>query len=141
MRQVVDAFRSRGLRIGIYYSLIDWQHPDFEIDDLHPLREHPDREALSQGRDQSRYIKYLHGQVRELLTEYGQVDLLLFDFSDPQRLKWTGPGGRPFQGHKGRDSWDSESLVALSRELQPKILINDRLDLDDVPGGWDLKTP
>jgi alpha-L-fucosidase len=141
LRPLLEAFRKRGLRTGIYYSLIDWTHPDFIIDDQHALREHPDRDKLEQGRDQAKYAKYLHGQVRELLTDYGKIDTLFFDFSYPARFKWTGPGGRPFQGYKDRHSWDAEALVRMCRQLQPGILINDRLDLDDVPGGWDIKTP
>ena len=141
LREIVDAFRACGLRIGIYYSVIDWYHPDFIIDDQHALREHPNRAELEKGRDQKRYIEYLHGQVRELLTGYGQIDLLFYDFSYPARFKWTGPGGRPFQGYKDRHSWDAERLVQMCRTLQPGILINDRLDLDDVPGSWDFKTP
>ena len=58
---MVDAFRERGLRAGFYHSLIDWHHPDFVIDDTHALRNHPDRDKLNQGRDQSRYAEYLHG--------------------------------------------------------------------------------
>lgn len=141
LRPILDAFRRRGIRIGIYYSLIDWHHPDFVIDDQHALKEHPDRAALERGRDQQKYASYLHGQVRELLTDYGKVDVLFFDFSYPSRFNWTGPGGRPFQGYKDRHSWNAEALVKMCRQLQPNILINDRLDLDDVPGGWDFKTP
>jgi alpha-L-fucosidase len=141
LRPLVDAFRKRGLRIGIYYSLIDWHHPHFVIDDQHALREHPDRERLNAGRDQAKYAEYLHAQVRELLTEFGQIDLLFFDFSYPERFNWTGPGGRPFQGYKDRTSWNAEALVRMCRQLQPNILVNDRLDLDDMPGGWDIKTP
>ncbi|MBC7288167.1 MAG: alpha-L-fucosidase [Armatimonadetes bacterium] len=137
LRPMVEAFRNRGLRVGFYYSLIDWHHPDFVIDDVHPLRNHPEREKLNQGRDQRRYIEYLHGQVRELLTEFGRIDLIFYDFSYP-----PGKHGRPptWVG-KGRDDWDSERLLKMTRELQPHILVNDRLDLDDVEGGWDYKTP
>ena len=141
LREIVDAFRAQGMRIGIYYSLIDWQHPDFVIDDQHPLREHPDRARLSIGQEQSRYAVYMHGQIRELLTGYGKIDLLFFYFSYPARFKWTGPSGRSFEGYKDRHSWDAERLAMLCRTLQPEILINDRLDLEDVEGGWDFKTP
>jgi len=103
---------------------------------VHPLRNHPDREKLNQGRDQRRYIEYLHGQTRELLTQFGKVDLMFFDFSYPPGPSW--PEG--WVG-KGRADWDSERLLAMVRELQPGILVNDRLDLEDVPGGWDYKTP
>ena len=133
---MVEAFRGQDLRVGFYHSLIDWHHPDFVIDDVHPLRNHPDRERLNQSRDQRRYIEYLHGQTRELLTQFGKIDLMFFDFSYP-----AGPDRPPGWVGKGRADWDSERLLAMVRELQPGILVNDRLDLDDVPGGWDYKTP
>ncbi|HHV54969.1 MAG TPA: alpha-L-fucosidase [Firmicutes bacterium] len=126
LRPAVDAFRRRGLRVGFYYSLLDWHHPHFKIDRFHPLWNHPDRDRLNRERDQSKYAEYLHGQVRELLTQFGRVDILWLDFSYP------GPDG------KGRDDWKSEELVRMIRELQPHILLNDRLDL---PEAWDFKTP
>jgi len=133
LRPMVDAFRARGLRVGFYHSLIDWHHPEFVIDDLHSMRNHPDRAKLNEKRDQSKYVAYLHGQVRELLTQFGQIDIMWFDFSYP------AGGNRPetWVG-KGRDDWQSEKLLKMVRELQPHILLNDRLDL---PEGWDMKTP
>ena len=134
---MVAAFRDQNMRVGFYHSLIDWHHPHFVIDDVHAMRSHPDRAKLNEARDQKQYADYLHGQVRELLTGYGHVDMLFYDFSYP-----SGKRGRPaeFCG-KGRDDWDSERLIAMTRELQPHILVNDRLDLEDVEGGWDYKTP
>ena len=128
LHPMVDAFRGRGLRVGFYHSLIDWHHPDFVIDDVHSQRNHPEREAMNRTRDQSKYIEHLHGQVRELLTQFGRIDVLWCDFSYPGR-------GRDA---KGRDEWDSPRLYRTIRELQPRVLLNDRLDLDD---GWDIKTP
>ncbi|HRU04169.1 MAG TPA: alpha-L-fucosidase [Candidatus Brocadiia bacterium] len=137
LRPMLDAFRERGLRVGLYHSLIDWHHPDFVIDDLHPMRNHPDRAKMNETRDQKKYIAYLHGQVAELLTNYGPVDILFYDFSYP-----PGVHGRPatYVG-KGRNEWGSKELIALTRRLQPKILVDNRLDLDDVEGGWDYRTP
>ena len=133
---MVDAFRGAGLRVGLYHSIIDWHHPDFTIDSIHPQRNHPDREKMNEGRDIRRYAEYLRGQTRELLTQFGKVDLLFYDFSYPadktKPADWIG---------KGRADWDSENLLAMVRELQPGILVNDRLDLQDVPGGWDYQTP
>jgi alpha-L-fucosidase len=129
LHPMVDAFRSHGLRVGFYHSLIDWHHPQFIIDDLHALRDHPDRAKMNVGRDQSKYAEYLHAQVRELLTEFGKVDVLWFDFSYPSREGWIG---------KGRDDWQSEKLYKMVRELAPHIILDDRLDL---PEGWDIKTP
>jgi len=129
LRPFVDAFRAEGIRIGFYYSLIDWHHPDFTIDRVHPMRNSAETRATNPQRDMTRYAAYMRGQVRELLTNYGPVDYLFFDFSYP------GEDG------KGRDDWESEELLALVRELQPSILVNDRLDLMDEPGGFDFTTP
>ncbi len=137
LRPMLDAFRSRGLKVGFYHSLIDWHHPDFLIDDVHPQRNHLDREKLNEGRDQKRYTEYLHGQVRELLTEYGKIDVMFYDFSYPNRDEHGNP--RPWLG-KGREEWESEKLLEMTRELQPHIVVNDRLDLIEA-GGWDYRTP
>lgn len=126
---MVEAFRAEGLRVGFYHSLIDWHHPDFPIDRVHPQRDDAEARAAAAGRDMAGYRQYLHAQVRELLTQFGQIDYLFFDFSYP------GDDG------KGRADWDSEGLVRLVRELQPQALINDRLDLMDTDWGWDVKTP
>ncbi|MBD3175533.1 MAG: alpha-L-fucosidase [Armatimonadia bacterium] len=126
IRPMVEAFRNHNMRVGLYHSLIDWHHPNYTIQSIHPLRNHPDKDKLNEGRDLSEYREYLHGQVREILTRFGRVDVLFLDFS---------------YGDKGRDAWDSERLVELIRELQPQIILNDRLDLQDVEGGWDIRTP
>ncbi|BCJ34328.1 alpha-L-fucosidase [Actinocatenispora thailandica] len=116
--EFVAAMRAEGLRVGLYYSLLDWHHPDFTVDRHHPLR---DDEAAGRGRELRRYREYLHGQVRELLTGYGPIDLLFFDFSYPG---------------KGPDAWGARELLDLVRGLQPGILVNDRLGL-----GGDYVTP
>jgi len=128
VRPWVDAFRAEGLKIGFYYSVIDWHHPDFAIDGLHPQRDDEQTKAARKDPDASRYADYLHGQVRELLTNYGQVDYLFFDFSYPKRT-WGG---------KGRDDWRSEELVSMIRSLQPNVIVNDRLDF---PESADVVTP
>jgi alpha-L-fucosidase len=128
--EFVEAFRAEGIKIGFYYSLLDWHHPDFVIDGHHPLRDEPDVAELNRGRDLSRYREYLHGQVRELLTRYGKISYLFYDFSYPS-------GQQPqIYNNKGQEDWGSEELMALTRELQPGIVINDRLD---IPG--DIVTP
>ena len=129
IRPMIDAFRARDMGIGLYYSLIDWHHPHYHIDPhIGPYRNHPDRDKLNAKRDHRKYIEYLHGQVRELLSEFGRIDIGWFDFSFPHRE----PEG------KGREAWDSDTLYRIIRELQPHIILNDRLDLDS---GWDVKTP
>ncbi len=129
LRPMVEAFRKEGLRTGFYYSLIDWHHPDFVLDPhIGPYRDHPDREKMNQGRDMARYAQYMRDQVRELLTGYGPVDIMWFDFSYP----------KPDGSGKGRNDWESEKLYKLVRELAPNIILDDRLDLEE---GWDVKTP
>ncbi len=129
---MVEAFRAEGLKIGFYHSLIDWHHPDFPIDGIHPLRNHPDALEMNKDRDMSKYVEYLHGQTRELLTEFGPLDIIWFDFSYPGR-EYRGMSG------KGRDDWQSEKLLKLVRELQPNIMVNNRLDLP--PEMADVHTP
>ncbi|WP_425553303.1 alpha-L-fucosidase [Gryllotalpicola koreensis] len=126
----VDAVRAAGLKVGLYYSLLDWHHPDFLIDGFHPQRDAPNVTELNQSRDMARYREYLHGQVRELLTHYGTIDYLFFDFS------YASGHNPPVWGGKGAEEWGSAELLTMVRELQPGILVNDRLG---VPG--DFVTP
>ncbi len=115
----VEAFRRAGLRIGFYYSLLDWHHPHYTIDHLHPQRNNP--KAKAEKRDWNKYVEYLHGQIHELLTKYGKIDILWPDFS--------------YEGH-GAKEWRAEEIVRMARKINPDILINDRLGL---PG--DFTTP
>jgi len=120
---MVDAFRREGLKVGFYYSLLDWHHPEFTVDGFHPQREDEEFKRANASRDMAKYRDYLFGQVRELLTEYGKIDYLFFDFS-------YGPNVHSeIWGGKGRDAWGSDELLAMVRELQPGIVVNDRLDL------------
>ncbi len=121
----VEAFRAEGLRIGFYYSLLDWHHPDFTIDAYHPLRNRADAAELNAGRDMARYAAYMRAQVTELLTGYGRIDIIWFDFSYPRHNYKGLPG-------KGRDDWQSVELLTLARRLQPDIIVNNRLDLNDL---------
>jgi alpha-L-fucosidase len=125
LHPMVDAFRNRGLRTGFYHSLIDWRHPDYVVDGQHPAMYpgYPDRDKANAVRDIRRYADYLHGQTRELLTQFGKIDVLWYDFT--------------YEG-KTKDDWQSEKLLATIRELQPGIILDDRLGLDY---GWDIKTP
>ena len=131
IRQYVDAFRAEGLKVGFYYSLIDWHHPDYTIDRVHPMRQNSDSAyaRLNKGRDMNKYREYIKNQVRELLTNYGEISIIWFDFSFP---------GKNGKDHK---DWDSEGLLKLARSLQPGIIVDDRLDLDNVEGGWDFVSP
>jgi len=132
LKPFVEAFRAEGLRVGLYYSLIDWHHPDFPIDIFHPLRNHPDVAKLNEGRDMRRYADYMRKQVLELLTGYGKIDIVWFDFSYPGRDYKELPG-------KGHTDWESEALLELVREVQPEIMVDNRLDL--APEFADVYTP
>jgi alpha-L-fucosidase len=131
IKEWVDAFREEGLGVGFYYSLIDWHHPHYTVDRVHPQRANSKEEydKLNKGRNMSIYRQYLKDQVREIMTNYGKIDILWLDYSFP------GEFG------KGRKDWDSEGLLKMVRQLQPEIIVNDRLDLRDVQGGWDFTTP
>ncbi len=132
VREYVDAFRAEGLHIGFYYSLIDWHHPEFPIDQLHPRRNDPDAYEQSKNRDMHKYAEYMRNQVTELLTNYGKIDILWFDFSygDPNI-----PGKEWMKG-KGRKDWEADELIATARRLQPGIIIDNRTQLEQ-----DLWTP
>jgi len=123
---VIEAFRAEGLKVGLYYSLIDWHHPDFTVDRFHPMRDDKGERAKNAGRDMKRYAAYMRSQVEELLTKFGKIDIIWYDFSYP------GEDG------KGRADWESEALYELTRKLQPDILIDNRLDL---PDSGDFVTP
>ena len=131
VKEYVEAFRAEGLKVGFYYSLLDWHHPDYTIDSNHPLRQISDSAyaRLNKGRDMTKYREYIKNQVRELLTNYGEISIIWFDFSFP------GKHG------KGHDDWDSENLLKMARSLQPGIIVDDRLDLDNLEEGWDFTTP
>jgi alpha-L-fucosidase len=129
LRPMVDAFRKEGMKVGFYHSLIDWHHPEFPIDGLHPRRDDVEFRDAAKNRDVRKYADYLHGQTRELLTEFGKVHVMWFDFSY---------AGNVYQGMKGKGKadWQSEKLMGMVRELQPHIVVNDRLEI-----GGDIKTP
>jgi alpha-L-fucosidase len=128
---LVEAFRAEGLRVGFYYSLIDWHHPDFTLDNVHPAwtRDTEKMAAANEKRDMNRYRKYMKEQLTELLTKYGRIDELFLDFSYP------GENG------KGHNEWNSEDLLKHIRSLQPQIIVDNRLDLDHTDWGWDFVTP
>lgn len=132
----VEAFRAEGLRVGFYYSLIDWHHPHFPIDRIHPrkptdesARDPKAYEKLNEGKDVSIYAQYMRDQVKELLTNFGPIDLMWFDFSygddwEVDLKEWVGPGPG-----KWAKQWESEKLLALVRESQPQCMVNNRLGM------------
>jgi alpha-L-fucosidase len=92
MKELADACRKKGIRFGFYHSIMDWHHP-------------------AQKKNFPEYEKYLFGQVRELLTNYGKIDIMWFDG------EWIPQWNR----EKGR------KLEALCRSLQPGIIVNNRV--------------
>lgn len=107
--EYVEAFRKAGLKVGFYYSLVDWRFPGYFEPEKYPKS----KEAL---------VRQAHAQVRELLTNYGKIDLMWFDghWLDDN---WDSPA----KPETLVEFWDSEKLVQMIRELQPHIIINDRL--------------
>ena len=130
IKKWVEAFRAEGLGIGFYYSLIDWHHPDYTIDNTHPKsgKTQAEYDELNKNRDMGVYREYLKSQVKELLTKYGKIDIIWFDFV-PQ-----GSFG------KSPEDFDAVGLLKMVRALQPGIIINERCELKDYAGGWDIIT-
>ncbi len=114
VREFLDAFRAEGLKVGLYYSLLDWHHPDYPHygDNNHPMRRCLAEKDVP--RDFNRYLDYMHGQVRELCTQYGKLDLMWFDFS---------------YGNMTGETWRATELVRMVRRYQPDILIDNRLEV------------
>ena len=119
IREYVDAFRSEGIKIGFYYSLIDWHHPDYPHygDPHHPMRENEAFRGAKHNFDN--YVKYLHGQVEELCTNYGKIDILWFDFS---------------YGEMSDDKWMATDLVRMIRKHHPDVIIDSRLEANHSAG-------
>lgn len=132
VREYVDAFRAEGIHVGFYYSLIDWHHPDFTIDRIHPRRDDENAEELNKGKDMKKYAKYMRDQVTEILTNYGKIDVLWFDFSYPDDPKLD----KPWMKGKGKDDWEAEKLLKTARALQPHIIIDNRTQIEQ-----DIWTP
>jgi len=107
VKEYVDAARAEGLRVGFYYSLMDWHHPD-------GARSAGDEAA------RKRFVEYIHGQIRELLTHYGKIDVLWYDVAWPLDAQ----------------GWESERMNQMVFQLQPDIIVNNR---NKLPG--DFSTP
>lgn len=135
--EFVEAVRGEGLKVGLYFSLIDWHHPDYPhyADRYHPMREDP--AYSNENRNFDRYLDYLHGQVREICSHYGKLDLLWFDFG---------------YDHLRGEAWRGTELVHMVRSLQPGVLIDNRIEVsgegfgslyqcDPTPYHGDFVTP
>lgn len=114
--EYLDAFRAEGIKVGIYYSIIDWHHPDYPHygDRIHPLRNCEAEKEAEAGRDFDHYLEYMHGQVKELCTRYGKIDVMWFDFSYDDM---TG------------EKWHATELVNMIRTYQPDVIIDNRLEV------------
>ena len=118
--EFVDATRAAGLRVGFYFSLCDWHHPDYPA---FTDADRPYRFGMAPRPTDAQWDRFhavLRAQLDELLTRYGRIDLLWFD------------GG----WERSSAAWRTHELVAMIRALQPDIVINDRL-----PGAGDYDTP
>lgn len=138
VKEYVEAFREAGLKVGIYYSLIDWHHPDYQIDVLHPLRAHPDAREMNKTRDMNRYREYVFHQVEELLTNYGPIDIFWFDFVYPDYESIDNDFNRvctvdykDWMPWTNADTYRAPELIAMMRRLQPGIIINNRTGLPE----------
>ena len=121
--EYVEAAHKAGMRTGIYYSPLDWRYPGYFLPDLYRTN----AEEMK---------KQTYAQVRELLTQYGKVDILWYDGGEDN---WLGFGGlmwnyakggwytRGFEKpYTGKFSWEPIKLNRMVRELQPKIVISQR---------------
>ena len=117
IRELTDECHKQGLRIGYYYSIMDWHHPDYLPRRKWEAATRPVAEA-----DFNRYLEYMQGQIRELMSNYGRVDLLWFD------------GGWEHQSLEDREKF--ADIIRIARELQPQLLVNDRAHI-----GGDFQTP
>jgi alpha-L-fucosidase len=103
VQEFVDACREFDLKIGFYYSLMDWHHPD-------GARCAQDEDA------RRRFLDFTQGCVRELMSNYGKIDILWYDVSWPLRSP---------------EAWESVKMTGMARELQPHILVNNRAQLPE----------
>ena len=114
VKEIVEAARAEGLKIGFYHSVIDWHHDQYEYARSkqlpHPLKDKPYPNGT---RSHAKYLEYLHAQVNELVSSYGPVDVLWWDYSS--------------QDFQGDEAWRAFDLMAAVRAKQPAILMNNRL--------------
>lgn len=127
VREFLDAFRSEGLKVGLYYSILDWSHPDYPKynDPFHPRR--GDEKYKDEKINFDNYLDYMHGQIEELVTGYGKIDIMWFDFSYDE-----------MSGEK----WRATKLVEMVRHHQPDIILDNRLEsASDNSGSIKTDTP
>ncbi len=113
VKEFVETVREEGLKVGLYFSLLDWYHEDYPHygDRNHPMRNNENYKNDSRNFDS--YIDYMHNQIREICTNYGKLDILWFDFSYDDMI-----------GEK----WRATELIKMVRSLQPEVIIDNRLE-------------
>lgn len=116
IKEYVEAFRAEGIKVGIYYSLLDWHHDDYPHygDRNHPMRDNEEWKGYKHNF--RNYLEYMHGQVKELLTNYGKIDIMWFDFSYDDMCD---------------EKWEATKLVKMIRSINPDIIIDDRLSVSN----------
>jgi alpha-L-fucosidase len=114
VREFLDAFRAEGIKVGLYYSIIDWHHPDYPNVGNHPQRD--DKEYAKRTFNWDKYLKYMHGQVEELVKNYGKLDIMWFDYS--------------FDEYSG-EKWKAKELVNMIHKYQPDIILDNRLQTNE----------
>lgn len=107
LKQLAEAARRQGLRLGFYHSIMDWHHPDYR-----PRRHWEYPKDYKEGGDNRRYVNFMKEQIRELLTGYGDVAMMWFD----------GEWEHTLPNLKAEDE-----VYDFIRALQPNTLINDRI--------------
>ena len=112
--EFLAAFRKQGIKVGLYFTLLDWAHPDYPAygDMFHPMRDNPEFAAKEHNFD--RYLDYMHAQIEELCCNYGDLDILWFDFS--------------YADMRG-ETWRASELMRAVRRWQPNALIDNRLEV------------
>lgn len=113
--EFVASARKYGLRVGLYYSLLDWRFPGYFEPEKYPKS----AEALK---------AQAFGQVKELMSNYGKIDILEYDGAWDSKLALKREDWAAF--------WRSRELNDMVRSLQPEIIINDRSGVDE-----DIETP
>jgi alpha-L-fucosidase len=114
VKEITEATRAAGLKVGYYHSLIDWHHPEYDFTRSTKLPFPKDARAKATSpRDHAKYITYLHHQVGELVSHYGKVDVIWWDYSSVD-----------FQGD---EAWKASELMAMVRKHQPATIMNNRL--------------
>jgi alpha-L-fucosidase len=107
LKELSRACRSAGLKMCWYHSIMDWHHPDYL-----PRRDW-ETDRSTKGADYDRYVRHMKNQLRELVTNYGEIGVLWFD----------GEWENTWSHARGKDLYD------YVRGLQPSIIINNRVDV------------